>query len=80
MNQQPNQRRPTERYRWELLLIPAVALILLALWRWPATGQPGWSELLDRWQIHDRLRFTDLAMLALCLIAVVAIARASRGR
>jgi hypothetical protein len=81
MNQQPNEQRPPrERPRWELLLVPLALLVLLALWTRPVSAPPGWSLFLDRWQIRDRLRFTELAIFALGLIAVVAIARASRNR
>jgi hypothetical protein len=80
MNQQPNEQRPPqERRRWELLLIPLAALVLLALWTRPVSAPPGWSLLLDEWPIRDRLRFTDLAMFAMCLIAIIAIARARRS-
>ncbi|HNQ22528.1 MAG TPA: hypothetical protein PKK06_05480 [Phycisphaerae bacterium] len=80
MNTQPTQQQPRPvRPRWELLFLPLAALVLLVLWTRSVAVQPAWSALLDRWQIHDRLRFTELAMFALCLIAVVAIARASRS-
>jgi len=80
MNQQPNEQPPPrERRRWELLLVPLALLVLLALWGRSAAEPPAWSWLLDEWHIRDRLKFTELAIFALCLIAVIAIARTSRN-
>lgn len=80
MNQPNEQRPPRERRRWELLIVPLAALILLALSGRSNTGPPAWSCVLDALHVHDRLRYTELAIFALCLIAVIAIARAGRNR
>lgn len=79
MPQVPNdQRPPRRRPRWELLLVPLAALALLTLSIRPAGEPPAWSSILDALRVHDRVRYTELAIFALCLIAVVAIARAGR--
>ena len=82
MKQQQPQHRPPlapKRFAWKRLLPPLAALVLLLLWSRRVTTAPGWSSLLDRLRVHDRLRFTELAVFALCLIAIVAIARTTRS-
>ena len=72
----PRGRRK-RRFRWWLVLVPA--FLLLAMW--VAQGITigfSWADVQDALHVHNRARYSRLALLGLVAVAVVAIARLLR--
>jgi len=75
----PPKPRRRRRFRWELFI--ALPLFLLAIiWIYKSIELGfSWDELLDKWRIHNKERFTTLAVLGVLACCVCAIARILRG-
>ena len=70
--------RLKERFRWGMILLPGVVLLVL----WLASGVSigfTWDEVMDVLHVRNRSRYTQLAILGLICVGVVAIARVLRG-
>jgi hypothetical protein len=78
----PRRRTPRWQFRWWLLLVPLGVFLVFWLPRQlhgTSLSAP-WEQVMDLLQIHDRDRFTELALLGLLAVAFVAIVRTLRGR
>jgi hypothetical protein len=68
------ERWPQYRPRWELLALPAAALLLV----WASVSETPaaiWSGVLSALHVRDRARFTNLAVLATGLFGLLAIVK-----
>ena len=72
------RRRRLRRFRWSLVVIPAVILLTIYVLKNIEIGFT-WDELCSRWGINDIPRFTMLACCGVVAVAVVAIAKVLRG-
>lgn len=75
----PPRRRRRRRFRWELFV--GLPLLLLAL-AWICNSVEvgfSWDELLNKWGIVRKRRFSILACLGCVAVTVVAIGRVLQG-
>ena len=79
MPQAPSPKR-RRRFRWELFVgLPLLLLALIWIYNSIEIGF-SWDELLDKWDIADKPRFTALAILGVLACCVCAIARVLRSK
>lgn len=74
----PRRRRRRRGFRWSLVIVPGVILLLI----WMASGIEvgfSWDELLDDWGVVNKGRFTRLAVLGVVICGIVAVLRVLRG-
>ena len=70
----PRRPKLKWRFRWAWVWVPAAAL--LTLWVIHGIEPAGsWDDLMDFMNVHQRNRYTQLAVLGLVTVAIVAIAR-----
>jgi len=60
-----------ERFRWELLLIPAAVLLLLVLLEHIVGPAFSWDDIMTILQVQNRDRYTQTAVLGVVLVAVL---------
>jgi len=60
-----------ERFRWELLLIPAAVLLLLVLLEHVVGPAFSWDDIMTILQVQNRERYTQTAVLGVVLVAVL---------
>ncbi len=75
----PGRRGQTEgphlRFRWELVIVPIVALLLIAAFEFLAQSGPRWDDVLGVLGVQNRQRYTALAALGIVLIAALLIVK-----
>ena len=76
---QPRQPKPKRHFRWWLLLVPLIALLLWILTSKLRTISISWNSVMDFLGVHDRARYTSLAILGCVIVAIVAAIRVFHG-
>ncbi len=77
--QRPRPRR--KQFRWWLIWLPLVLAALVWAYNSIEIGF-SWDGLLNKWRIHNKVRFTSLAVLgvlACCVCAIVRVLRSKKG-
>ena len=70
----PRKPKLKKRFRWEIIVFPATALLLI--WFLKGIEPAGtWEEFLDFIGIHDKGRFRRFMCLGLIVVCIVSIAR-----
>lgn len=64
---------PRMRFRWELLVVPLLLLLGLVLYEHVVDVVPQWTDVLETLRVRHRERYTNLAVLATGLVALLAI-------
>ena len=72
---QPRQPKQKWHFRWWPWLILLIALLLWKLIPMLGTVRFSWSSVMDLLNIHDRGRYTSLAILGCVIVAMVAVVR-----
>ena len=76
---QPRQPKPKRHFRWWLLLVPLIALLLWKLVPVLGTVRFSWNQVMDFLRVKNRAFFTHLAILGCVIVAIVAAIRVFQG-
>jgi len=74
----PRRHQPRRGYPWWILVVPLFLLFLMWASR-PLHAAFSWTDIMDALNVHDRARFTRLAITGVLITVALALLRVLRG-